>query len=155
MKHITQALTTSLLALALLFGGASMSSAAPAHHAAHKSHHKTINTPGVKLYLKDMHGTKAFLKTVSSKPRAAHVKNPTNFQRISQTKGMETFFKYAAKKYNTSQAFERNVFACYVDSGLSVKQGYANTKRGSKLYKRQAKLSNCVDHMIVKYHMYD
>ena len=115
---------------------------------------KITDNPSVRLYLMDQGASDRarFKATVSPTAKGAGVKRPTTFQTLSMTKGLESYFKATAKKYKTSTAFERNTFACYVDSGATQKDYDKRTKAGNK---RIVWLSDCLNTMIVKYKMYN
>lgn len=155
-------LTSLILALGLSFS-AFLGLSTPANAAPKKapvSHVKVVkikSVPGVALYLRDAHKKDRtnFNRLVSPNAKAVKVKNPYPFQKVSATPGLESYFKATAKRYKSPVAFERNVFACYVDSGLTIKQANTNAKKGTALFKRQDELSYCINTMIGVYKQYN
>lgn len=155
-------LTSLILALGLSFS-AFLGLSTPANAAQKKapvSHVKVVkikSVPGVALYLHDAHKKDRanFNRLVSPNAKAVKVKNPYPFQKVSATPGLEAYFKATAKRYKSPVAFERNVFACYVDSGLTIKQANTNAKKGTALFKRQDELSYCINTMIGVYKQYN
>ena len=158
MKRIISTLLALGLSFSVLLGLTTPASAAPKKApVSHVKVTKIKSVPGVALYLRDAHKKDRanFNRLVSPNAKAVKVKNPYPFQKVSATPGLENYFKATAKRYKSPVAFERNVFACYVDANLSPKQWDASAKRGSALDKRQRQLSDCIDYMIVKYHQYN
>lgn len=158
MKRFTSTLLALATSFALLMGvSLTPASAAPAPAKSVVKVVKIKSVPGVALYLRDAHKKDRanFNRLVSPNAKAVKVKNPYPFQKVSATPGLEAYFKATAKRYKSPVAFERNVFACYVDANLSPKQWDASAKRGSSLDKRQRQLSDCINYMIVRYHQYN
>lgn len=154
MKRLTSLILALGLSFSVLLGFTTPANSAPKKApVSHVKVTKIKSVPGVALYLQDSAAKDRanFNRLVSPNAKAVKVKKPYPFQKVSATPGLETYFKATAKRYKTPVGFERNVFACYVDAGISPKQWNDFAKKGTAIYKKQMKLSTCINAMIKNY----